>query len=863
MSLKQPSTNFSRKVADTFQFIRQEGACGYRDMHRCVLSLVYNTSYVWTIIGLLAFLQVGVWASPQRQEAPRVVLALSGGGARGIAQIGVLKVLVEQGIPIDGIVGTSIGAIVGGLYAAGYSPAQLDSVMRIIDWESLGTVGQNTRRDDLFLDQKLEADRGLISLRFRDFQLVVPEAVSTGTELSTVLSRLVWNAPYGAVSHRSFDSLRVPYRAVATDLIGGRSVVLTMGDLPLAMRASATIPLRFTPVTLDSMMLVDGGLLANIPLEAARGLSPDIIISVNTTSPLKSREELDKPWNVADQAASIMILALTCDTGCADLEIKPEIGDHSSGNFSDIGWLIERGEQAARDALPAMRALLGKSRVVGDEDLAHPHPLSSPLPLSWRLSVSSSVGKRTADTLRQLLSAEQDLILSRSGANRAKDIILRHLSEAGYSLPAVRVAYLGDTMDIRATVPVVWDVEIRGAVSVSHRQILNDMDIALGQPFSAADIVRAWQRVLASDLFSDVSLSAHPSSAGDSVLLRVSVRERGSQSLVLGLRIDNERNTQVGLDLVEDNALSAGYRLMAHASGGERNIDTRIQLSQPRFLHTDFTWGLAGYWSFRRLFGYERDDNLAGGILRSRRLGEYAFDRYGAKGYIGRQFSRSGRLFSELRHEYQRVYDWEDRGQRPEYSPVTTLRAGLLYDSRDKADFPLKGRWIDFWLETSVWQGAESPGFTKVVCTVQENIPLTNAVTIAPSLRFGSADATVPEPEKFSLGGQSDFFGMREDEGRGAQIVRGSLEVRGRSPFDIFFDTWISLRYDIGGVWDRPSAIRLSELRHGIGADIGLDTPLGPAKFSFGQAFLFVKNPNTVAFGPVYAYFSIGIPFSN
>ena len=165
----------------------------------------------------------------QEPERPRVALVLSGGGARGIAQIGVLTALENHNIPIDFIAATSLGAVVGGLYAAGYSPAELESIAVTTDWDEVLSLTEDTRRADLFVEQKKESDRTFFSLRFEGLEPVLPAALSSGQRLTDFLSLLDLQAVYHSDS--TFDDLRVPFRAVSTDLISGSRVARSDGSL--------------------------------------------------------------------------------------------------------------------------------------------------------------------------------------------------------------------------------------------------------------------------------------------------------------------------------------------------------------------------------------------------------------------------------------------------------------------------------------------------------------------------------------------------------------------------------------------------------------------------------------------------------
>jgi NTE family protein len=167
-------------------------------------------------------------------QRPRVALVLSGGGSRGIAQIGVLKVLEKHHIPIDFIAATSLGAVVGGLYAAGYTPAELESLAVTTDWDVVLSLTEDTRRRDLFLDQKRESDRTFFSLRFEGFEPVLPSALSSGQRLTNFLSSLALQSVYHP--DPSFDDLRIPFRAVSTDLISGRRIAMKDGSLFFSAR---------------------------------------------------------------------------------------------------------------------------------------------------------------------------------------------------------------------------------------------------------------------------------------------------------------------------------------------------------------------------------------------------------------------------------------------------------------------------------------------------------------------------------------------------------------------------------------------------------------------------------------------------
>ncbi|MFN3693618.1 MAG: patatin-like phospholipase family protein, partial [Ignavibacterium sp.] len=204
----------------------------------------------------------------ESSNKPIIGLALSGGGARGIAQVGVLKALEQYEIFPDIIVGTSMGSIVGGLYSAGYSLDELDTIARKTDWNDLLTLNRQSNRKDFFVDQKVTEDRAVLSLRLDGLNPVFPTSFNDGQKLSNYLNILTFDAPIH--SQANFDLLRYKFRAVCTNLIDGSPVVLDKGSLSRALRASSSVTFFLAPVKYDSLTLVDGGLVANIPAEITK-----------------------------------------------------------------------------------------------------------------------------------------------------------------------------------------------------------------------------------------------------------------------------------------------------------------------------------------------------------------------------------------------------------------------------------------------------------------------------------------------------------------------------------------------------------------------------------------------------------------
>jgi NTE family protein len=308
-------------------------------------------------VSLLAILLLGSAALAAADSAPRVGLVLSGGGARGAAHIGVLKVLEEQRIPIHAIAGTSMGAVVGGLYASGLSAADIVTLIESDEWRAAFT--EPAPRDRLSFRRKSEDQNFLVKfpLGIKSGSFRLPKALVSGQRVSQALRRVT----FPVAGRARFDQLPIPFRAVATDLETGDPVVLSDGDLVDAMRASLSAPGVFAPVEIDGRLLVDGGLANNLPVDVAQAMGVDVLIVVDVGFPLRKRDTLDSVTTISNQMLSILIRrgsdVQRARMGASDILISPDLGEASSFDFAIIPQATHLGESAARAALSRLSAL--------------------------------------------------------------------------------------------------------------------------------------------------------------------------------------------------------------------------------------------------------------------------------------------------------------------------------------------------------------------------------------------------------------------------------------------------------------------------------------------------------------------------
>jgi NTE family protein len=308
---------------------------------------------------------------PAWAERPCVGLVLGGGGARGAAHIGVLKVLERERVPICAVTGTSMGAIVGGMYASGYAPDEIEAILAAVDWADV--LNDDPPRGDFPMRRKNDTLRYLLDykLGFRDGAIQLPRGAIQGQKLLLLLRKLTlhtWETP-------DFDALPIPFRAVATNIVTGGEKVFSKGDLALAIRASMSVPGAFQPLKVDGELLVDGGIVNNVPVDIAKGMGAERLIVVDVGAPLAAEQDLNSPFSITMQMLDILMKQRTAAVmqalGPDDVRIHPELGDIGSADFHRAVDAIPAGMRAAEAAVEKLRELAVDDRRYLDWQARH------------------------------------------------------------------------------------------------------------------------------------------------------------------------------------------------------------------------------------------------------------------------------------------------------------------------------------------------------------------------------------------------------------------------------------------------------------------------------------------------------------
>ncbi len=803
-----------------------------------------------------------------------IALALSGGGARGLAQIGVLEVLTENDIPIKFVTGTSMGAIIGGLYCAGYSPQELHRLALSIDWPEL--FASAPLRSAILVSAKGWPEKALLKLGIENWRPVLPKAITSAQKLSNLLSRLSYRA--GVRASLNYDLLDPPFRATATDLGNGKLEIISRGDLAEALRAAMAFPVGFTPVLSDGRLLVDGGLVDPIPVDICLELSGRPVVAVNTTSPLLPVDDIEDAIDMANQSTTVMSLPrLQRSLEQADIVITPAIGFHKASDFSGIERLIEGGRQAAEQALPAIKNALidekpmpqGKRFFVVDSKIENLHWLpqsffAKPLSLSGNsdeseikarlekamaggylrdayaeIALCGDSGRvvfRLEDYPRikdinfvgvSLFGREVLLEAIESGPGQVANIkrltedlrrIEQLYAKAGYSLARAGLVDI-DRSTGRVTIRVdegrINDIRIEGNRRTRDWVVRRDLHFRVGRHFSEKKAERSLDDLYASGLFESVKLLAEPDSVG--IKLVVKVEEKSFDYIRAGLRYDNEYHAQGFADLVFSNLMGAGNEFNVSNQFGEKKQAVWLNLKADRVFKTYITYRTSIYHSHFKRNSYV-DHKL---------IGEFEETSTGAEIELGQQFPRLGKMSAVLSYSGNR---FDSPLEERRFARIASVSFRSLVDTFDDVPFTKKGKYHYFDLEFAGDLLGGTMVFTRFYTVLEAYYPLGRKTNFHPRIALGLSNRLPPYFKLFDLGGRDTFYGLFDHEIMGENLLNGNLEIRQ----ELLDNVYLSARYDIGNVWARNDSMKPRNFRHGGGLSLAVKTPIGPLGIAYG-----------------------------
>ncbi len=820
----------------------------------------------------------------RKLKRKKIGLALSGGGLRGLAHVGVLKVLEKEKIPVDYIAGTSIGAIVGGLRAIGYTPDEIEKMTGEIDW--MGIFRDRPARANQFLEQKDTGSKYLFRLRFEGLNPYIPSALSKGQKLSDILSLIIMRATF--IPYTNFDDFKIPFRAVATNLASGNKEVIGSGDLGRAMMGSSAAPLLFSPVEMGDKLLVDGGLVANIPSLEARSMGADYVIGVDATSPLKQIEDLHLPWEQADQTLTIMqlpankLLLKECD-----LVISPDLGMMQSYDQNIKSDGIIKGVEAAEKLLPELKSMINylpddmdstkslckeikitgnknilkefiinelnffKERYYSDRDIylslvnlyqsgyfedvyANVSVLSGGFHLDVFVKENPVIkifkfhGNTVVEdgALQGIMSDRTGRIFNFHAGEDLFQNILVEYRNGGYSLAEIAGAELDEKNICHVFINegLIGEIVIKGNTHVRNYVIEREIPFKRNDVVSLQRIRTAVSNIYGTGLFERVYVTF--SKEGPYRNLLIHVEEKKHVVLNFGAQYTKDIGTHGFVEYENEARFGMGLRETLHLRTGYKDQRYSYELKADRIFKTYFTFNIMAYFSEQKNYIRMTDNSVKD--LRQIQKGIFFS--------FGHQLARLGTVQLEFKIERDEYRTFPD----PDFNGGNEIRAltfRSIVDTRDRLPFPFKGKYHELYYETASRQVLEgSKPYVKFYSSLESYYTVAKYFTFRPRIRAGFADQTIPFSERFRIGGRDTFLGLKWKELHGRAMIAGNASLRFNVPFFKLVDMYLTARYDFAGFWETVEDIEGRDIIHGKGVSLAMQLPIGPMEITYGRA---------------------------
>jgi len=819
-------------------------------------------------------------------ERIQIGLALSGGGARGLSYVGLIRAFEEKGIEIAAVAGTSIGGIVGGLYACGYTTDELTEIVKTVDIGMM--VSNRPQRRSMFLTQRQERERYLLSVRFDGWRPEVPRALTGGQEITSLLTRLTLKANY--LAGHDFTRFPIPFTTVATDVISGQLVVFSRGSLADAVRSSMAFPLALTGVDIGDRLLMDGGMLVPVPVEIVRSMvdSGTTVVAVDATSPLGGKDDLLTPFDIAGQVTTIM----TADKreyqlGLADLVLTPVGPGFTSTDFDQADSLISLGYEAGLAAADSIIALAS----------AHSNPvvyrvceLRIVCPDSALASRFRGAGLEKAFTRSQLAEDLKTLVRTEPVFRITAEVLegcpvgsdADSSAELGHVLklqiwpqPKVREMTLrieGNTLyddltlaeqcdfpdsllapsDIRRALDRIINlyrtddydmVEVRNvSVDLESGEITVRIDEVKVGRIDVADNVRTRDWLVRSyfPIRRGRPFSVEKAIRGMSDLYGTELFERVTLDLepqdsvaIVTIGVKEKKYSQVRLGWHwHDEYQSEQFieLLDDNVNGIGLEFLTHLQYGPD---HQLYYTGLRldriffTYLTARLQMSYdllERNLFSTDGEVNGYR----DENRWGGAFYLGQQIARLGQVRAGLRIEEIETIDHREETSRR--FGLRTLHFESEIESFDRFPFPTSGGKHRFDLRFAVKVLGGEVEYSRFSTSLEAYYPLGPYLNYHPRVSIGLSRRGLPPSEKFYLGGLDSFSGYRTNELSGEKMFLLNQELRLKLPFRFY----LSGRFDYGGIYASAEDIKPSKFRRGFGVVLSFDSPIGPFHLGYG-----------------------------
>jgi predicted acylesterase/phospholipase RssA len=790
---------------------------------------------------------------PVVRQSQKFALVLSGGGARGLAQIGVIKAFEENGIRPDLIVGTSMGAIVGALYASGYSPDSILSLARNNDWDLI--YSNSSTRKKQFVNQKSSSDHSLFELRF-DYDLtpILPSSISFGQAFYTMLTPLLALPQYKA--SMNFDNLPIPLRIIATDLVSGQKVVFSKGNLVTAIRASCSVPLAYAPVNYNEMVLIDGGISANIPVETAITENAGLIVVSDVTSPLWKKKDLENPVKLVDQIISIGITRQKeIERHQCDILLSPDLSSFSNTDFQKIDSMVTIAYSETEQHIKNIKEKVQE------------------LKLSASPSEKDTTGSITGKFITGITPTGVKERKPSASEHPAFDICQKYSFSTVYRL----IDSTGNRDSIIKP-GIIKKIQIQGNERTSARIITTASGLSVNDTLQNSSLTKSLNSLYSTGLFQNVNIQFDSSQT-----ITIIVEEKKYLRATMGLRFDESLLGEGYIEPAYENLFGLGICASTHLQYGLRRERYVFELQGNHLFSTNIAnmLDVQAYISKERIYQRLIFPSGFDSIPDTIRISEKILRKTGLSTSVGTLLGKFIQLSCGFRLERFKIQQSDLNTVKDALGiqfnrtlPCLMLR--LRIDTMDKELFPTSGIEHTFYIISDINNHGVNGTFTKIQSSIGKYFTLKKQHTFFPQFRFCWASNELPEVERVYLGGVNPteryqntsvynyipFIGLKPRAVSGDFMLMAHLDYRLKLQKN-FYAHFVS---DMGMVWEyedwetrRLGKDILKNSPIGIGVGISYQTLIGPLRLFYGHLLRTNENYGISSEGQVY--FSAGYDF--
>ncbi len=736
------------------------------------------------------------------KSRPSIGVVLSGGGARGIAHIGVLRALEEYNIPIDFIGGTSFGALVAVFYASGYSVQEMQEIIENTEWN----IATNPDRQQYYYYSRRINEANVLRVRFEDWELKFPNSLGNTQKIVSQLDYYFTRANY--LCRNNFLKLKTPLFISTTNIKNGENHIFTKGELPQVVQASMTVPFLLSPTLIDSTFYVDGGITNNLPISSMRDMGADIIIASNATNYLATDTDLTNISSFTNQLINIMMFSKIKDELTqADIIIRPSTKHIKNTEFSRFKELLTLGYYETYSHIDSILSIVKPDTVYFD----------------GKKSLNRIEGRKIIIHGNSLFSDEellsQSIFDSLNSINKLKEHIEDYYIKKGYVLvEIVKTNISSDVIEIELTEGVIDDVKIIGNALTDENVILREVNTNPGDMFNIFSIQKDIQRIYGTNYFNLVDFTVVPLSNG-AVDIVFCVSEKPFGIIEAGAQYASQQGASGFVSVGHDNLFGKGHLLQWYLRFGvDRKYGVRFSTDRifnsnwNNLLHLylyDDTENLENrYWNFR----------LESGFFDDTKLGMLSF-----------------------------IFDY--RTANLEFEKTSSgIGLQILFDDFDNMLYPTKG----------LYRRASYVRFDKALGSMNNfsEIQFENGFSFSIHKKWtlenwsrlylhDSESGNIPENRLFFHKPEDTFYGFNYDEVKGEDIIYASLKLRyllrdfaiSDPRKQLFCVAKIGIG-DFGNIDSMEDFWNIFDKGEKVGYSVGLEmtTIFGPVKFAYEQS---------------------------